>query len=113
MASCATAFLSHHCPCWPAKARTRTSLRRRSSVKAAVAAKQAQKTALQYRKLGDSDLEISEITLGTMTFGEQNTEEEAHEILSYAFENGINALDTSEAVSAHCPLRKILISFGF
>ncbi|KAF7151976.1 hypothetical protein RHSIM_Rhsim02G0037500 [Rhododendron simsii] len=63
---------------------------------------------MQYRKLGDSDLNISEITLGTvlmvlmmivfqMTFGEQNTEKEAHEILSYAFENGINALDTAEA----------------
>ena len=34
-----------------------------------------------------------------MTFGEQNTEKEAHEMLSYAFEHGINALDTSEAVS--------------
>ncbi|CAL1396345.1 unnamed protein product [Linum trigynum] len=56
----------------------------------------AQKTALQYRKLGDSDLEISEITIGTMTFGEQNTEREAHEILSYAFENGVNILDTAE-----------------
>ncbi|XP_004497872.1 uncharacterized protein [Cicer arietinum] len=52
---------------------------------------------LQYRKLGDSDLNISEITLGTMTFGEQNTEKEAHAILNYAFEHGINALDTAEA----------------
>ena len=34
-----------------------------------------------------------------MTFGEQNTEKEAHEILSYAFEHGINALDTAELVS--------------
>lgn len=34
-----------------------------------------------------------------MTFGEQNTEKEAHEMLSYATERGINALDTSEAVS--------------
>lgn len=34
-----------------------------------------------------------------MTFGEQNTEKEAHEILSYSFENGINILDTAEAVS--------------
>eukprot|EP00262_Sarcandra_glabra_P007213 TRINITY_DN19877_c0_g1_i1.p1 TRINITY_DN19877_c0_g1~~TRINITY_DN19877_c0_g1_i1.p1 ORF type:complete len:406 (+),score=57.18 TRINITY_DN19877_c0_g1_i1:86-1303(+) len=55
------------------------------------------KNSLQYRKLGDSDLQISEITLGTMTFGEQNTEKEAHEMLSYAFEHGINALDTAEA----------------
>lgn len=35
-----------------------------------------------------------------MTFGEQNTEKEAHEMLSYAFEQGINALDTAEAVSS-------------
>ncbi|KAF9605660.1 hypothetical protein IFM89_018003 [Coptis chinensis] len=53
--------------------------------------------SMQYRKLGDSELTISEITIGTMTFGEQNTEKEAHDILGYAFENGINALDTSEA----------------
>lgn len=51
---------------------------------------------LQYRKLGDSDLLISEVTLGTMTFGEQNTEKEAHDILSYSFDQGINILDTSE-----------------
>lgn len=73
---------------------------------------------MQYKKLGDSDLVISEITLGTMTFGEQNTEKEAHEILSYAFENGINALDTAEAVSA-CRLLEFcwpqfkFVSFGF
>jgi hypothetical protein len=35
-----------------------------------------------------------------MTFGEQNTEKEAHEMLSYAVERGINALDTAEAVSS-------------
>lgn len=69
-------------------------LRRRSS---AIVASTTQKNALEYRKLGDSDLVISEITLGTMTFGEQNTEKESHEILSYAFEHGINALDTAEA----------------
>lgn len=34
-----------------------------------------------------------------MTFGEQNTEKEAHEILNYAFDSGINILDTAEAVS--------------
>ncbi|KAK6145935.1 hypothetical protein DH2020_019804 [Rehmannia glutinosa] len=58
-----------------------------------------QENALQYKKLGDSDLVISEITLGTMTFGEQNTEKEAHEQLSYSFERGINALDTAEVFS--------------
>lgn len=35
-----------------------------------------------------------------MTFGEQNTEKEAHEMLDYAFERGINTIDTSEAVSS-------------
>ncbi|KAF7043827.1 hypothetical protein CFC21_053137 [Triticum aestivum] len=51
---------------------------------------------LQYKKLGDSDLLVSEITLGTMTFGEQNTEKEAHDMLSYSFDQGINILDTAE-----------------
>ncbi|KAA8548815.1 hypothetical protein F0562_000499 [Nyssa sinensis] len=78
----------------PPNARRKLSL---SSKKCSINAKLAEKTALQYRKLGDSDLEISEITFGTMTFGEQNTEKEAHEMLSYAFERGINALDSAEA----------------
>lgn len=34
-----------------------------------------------------------------MTFGQQNTEKEAHEILSYSFDHGINILDTAELVS--------------
>ncbi|KAJ1386287.1 NADP-dependent oxidoreductase domain [Sesbania bispinosa] len=73
----------------------RSFLRRRTgSVRPLVC---ALNNALQYRKLGDSDLNISEITLGTMTFGEQNTEKESHDILNYAFEHGINALDTAEA----------------
>ncbi|RWR83974.1 protein tas [Cinnamomum micranthum f. kanehirae] len=70
---------------------------------APIRAKQAE-NPLQYRKLGDSDLNISEITLGTMTFGEQNTEKEAHQILSYAFDHGINILDTAEAYPI--PMRK-------
>ncbi|XP_028552229.1 uncharacterized protein LOC114580018 isoform X2 [Dendrobium catenatum] len=53
---------------------------------------------LQFRKLGDSELRISEITMGTMTFGQQNTEKEAHELLSYAFDRGINILDTAEGI---------------
>ena len=83
-------------------------------------------TQLQYQKLGDSDLFISEVTLGTvcmimkletlllqimlsssqgksfsfqMTFGEQNTEKEAHDIIAYSFDQGINILDTAEIVS--------------
>lgn len=62
-----------------------------------VSAKASTKNAMEYRKLGDSDLNISEVTMGTMTFGEQNTEKESHEMLSYAIEEGINCIDTAEA----------------
>jgi len=47
-------------------------------------------------KLGSSDLEVSKICLGTMTFGEQNTEAEAHQQLDYALERGVNFIDTAE-----------------
>ena len=49
-----------------------------------------------YKKLGNTDLDVSVICLGTMTFGEQNSETEAHEQLNYAFDNGVNFLDTAE-----------------
>ncbi|MEM9888718.1 MAG: NADP(H)-dependent aldo-keto reductase [Bacteroidota bacterium] len=51
---------------------------------------------MQYRKLGNTDLEVSLICLGTMTFGEQNSEQEAHQQLDYAIEQGINFIDTAE-----------------
>ncbi|MFB2892610.1 NADP(H)-dependent aldo-keto reductase [Aerosakkonemataceae cyanobacterium BLCC-F50] len=51
---------------------------------------------MQYKKLGESDLEISEICLGTMTFGHQNTIEEAHKQLDYAVSYGVNFIDTAE-----------------
>lgn len=47
-------------------------------------------------KLGTSDLAVTKICLGTMTFGEQNTEAEAHSQLDYALERGINFIDTAE-----------------
>ncbi len=46
--------------------------------------------------LGNSDLEVTKICLGTMTFGEQNTEADAHSQLDYALERGINFIDTAE-----------------
>lgn len=51
---------------------------------------------MEYRQLGRSDLEVSAICLGTMTYGEQNTEAEAHEQLNYAYAQGINFIDTAE-----------------
>ena len=51
---------------------------------------------MQYGQLGNSDLNVSRICLGTMTFGEQNTEAEAHAQLDYARSRGVNFIDTAE-----------------
>ncbi|WP_104402933.1 NADP(H)-dependent aldo-keto reductase [Vibrio penaeicida] len=51
---------------------------------------------MQLKKLPHSTLEISPLCLGTMTFGEQNTESEAFSQLDYALERGINFIDTAE-----------------
>lgn len=51
---------------------------------------------MKYKKLGSSDLTVSEVCLGTMTFGEQNTEAEAHQQLDFALANGVNFIDTAE-----------------
>ena len=51
---------------------------------------------MEYRKLGNTGLDVSLICLGTMTWGTQNTENEAHEQMDYALERGINFFDTAE-----------------
>ena len=51
---------------------------------------------MQYRQLGNTNLKVSAICLGTMTYGDQNTEAEAHEQLDYALAQGINFIDTAE-----------------
>jgi aryl-alcohol dehydrogenase-like predicted oxidoreductase len=51
---------------------------------------------MDYRRLGTSDLEVSAVCLGTMTFGQQNSEAEAHAQLDYALSRGINFIDTAE-----------------
>ena len=54
---------------------------------------------MNYRKLGNTDLEVSTICLGTMTWGEQNTQEDGFEQMDYALEQGINFFDTAEVYS--------------
>ena len=54
---------------------------------------------MKYRKLGTTSTEVSVICLGTMTWGEQNNQEEAFEQINYAFEQGINFFDTAELYS--------------
>ena len=51
---------------------------------------------MNYRKLGNTDLNVSTICLGTMTWGEQNTQEEGFEQMDYALDHGINFFDTAE-----------------
>ena len=51
---------------------------------------------MKYKKLPNTDLNVSLLCLGTMTYGEQNNEKEAHEQLDYSISNGINFIDTAE-----------------
>ena len=51
---------------------------------------------MNYKKLGNTNLDVSTICLGTMTWGEQNTQEEAFEQMNYSLENGVNFWDTAE-----------------
>jgi aryl-alcohol dehydrogenase-like predicted oxidoreductase len=51
---------------------------------------------MNYTTLPNTDIKVSKICLGTMTFGEQNTESDAHAQLDYAVEKGINFIDTAE-----------------
>ena len=51
---------------------------------------------MKYSKLGNTNIDVSVICLGTMTYGEQNTEAEAHDQLDYAVSQGVNFLDAAE-----------------
>lgn len=54
---------------------------------------------MEYRTLGRTDIKVSVIGLGTMTFGEQNTEAQGHEQIDYALDQGVNLIDTAEMYS--------------
>lgn len=51
---------------------------------------------MHYHRIPHSALEISQLGLGTMTFGEQNSEADAHAQLDYAVSQGINLIDVAE-----------------
>ena len=51
---------------------------------------------MKYRKLGTTDIDVSVICLGTMTFGEQNSQQDGFDQMDYALERGINFFDTAE-----------------
>ena len=51
---------------------------------------------MNYKKLGNTDIDVSTICLGTMTWGEQNTQEQAFDQMDFALSNGVNFWDTAE-----------------
>lgn len=51
---------------------------------------------MKYTFLPNTDLKVSKVCLGTMTFGEQNSESDAHAQLDYAVDSGVNFIDTAE-----------------
>lgn len=54
---------------------------------------------MKYTTVPNTEIKVSKICLGTMTFGEQNTEAEGHEQMDYALEKGVNFFDTAEMYS--------------
>jgi aryl-alcohol dehydrogenase-like predicted oxidoreductase len=54
---------------------------------------------MEYRKLGKTETDVSVICLGTMTWGEQNTEYEGHQQMDYSIDQGVNFFDTAEMYS--------------
>ncbi len=54
---------------------------------------------MNYKNLGNTDLKVSTICLGTMTWGEQNTEQEGFEQMDFSLDQGVNFWDTAELYS--------------
>ena len=57
---------------------------------------------MNFKKLGNTDLKVSTICLGTMTWGEQNNQKEAFEQMDYALDRGVNFFDTAEIYPSPC-----------
>ena len=54
---------------------------------------------MKYSIIPNTNIKVSKLCLGSMTWGQQNTEKEGHEQMDYAFEKGINFIDTAEMYS--------------
>ena len=59
---------------------------------------------MQYRQLGDTEIRVSQICLGSMLWGSRNTEAEGHAQMDYALDRGVNFIDTAEMYAV--PTRK-------
>ena len=62
---------------------------------------------MKYRKLGNTDIDVSVICLGTMTFGEQNSQQEGFDQMDYAVERGVNFL-TQLSYTLSCREKKLM-----
>ena len=62
---------------------------------------------MKFKKLGNTDLDVSLICLGTMTWGTQNSEKEAFEQMDYSIDQGVNFFDTAELYSVPSDRRVI------
>lgn len=60
---------------------------------------------MKFRKLGATDIDVSLICLGTMTWGSQNSEAEGHEQIDFALDQGVNFIDTAEGYPVTPPTR--------
>ena len=54
---------------------------------------------MNFKKLGSTDIEVSTLCLGTMTWGEQNNQKDAFDQMDYALDKGVNFFDTAELYS--------------
>ena len=57
---------------------------------------------MNYKKLGNTKIDVSTICLGTMTWGEQNTMNEGFEQMDFALDNGVNFFDAAEMYPSPC-----------
>ena len=57
---------------------------------------------MNFKKLGNTDLKVSTICLGTMTWGEQNSQKDAFKQMDYALDQDINFFDTAEIYPSPC-----------
>ena len=57
---------------------------------------------MNFKKLGNTEIKVSTICLGTMTWGEQNSQKDAFEQMDYALDKGINFFDTAEIYPSPC-----------
>ena len=53
---------------------------------------------MQRRRLGRTDIHVSAVCLGTMTWGQQNSEAEGHRQMDYALDQGVDFWDTAECI---------------